>query len=115
MNNLKNSVRLIGHLGSDPEKKETSNGKTVIRFSLATNEFHKDEKGNKLEETTWHNLTMWGGHAETMVKYLKKGKEVAIEGRISNRQYTDNDGVKKTYSEVIVNDIMMLGPIKKEA
>ena len=109
MNNLKNSVRLIGNLGMNPEVKETTNGKKLAKFSVATNESYRDEKGNEVKETQWHNLVVWGKQAEIVEKYLKKGSEVAIEGKLSTRNYTDKDGVKRYVTEIVVNEFMMLG------
>ena len=109
MNNLKNSVRLIGNLGMNPEVKETTNGKKLAKFSVATNDSYRDEKGNEVKETQWHNLVVWGKQAEIVEKYLKKGSEVAIEGKLSTRNYTDKDGVKRYVTEIVVNEFMMLG------
>lgn len=109
MNNLKNSVRLIGNLGMSPEVKETANGKKLAKFSIATNESYKDENGQKVEETMWHNLIVWGKQADIAEKYLTKGSEVAIEGKLSNRNYTDKDGIKRYVTEIIVNEFLMLG------
>ena len=109
MNNLKNSVRLIGNLGQNPEVKETTNGKKLAKFSVATNESYRDENGKEVKETMWHNLTVWGKQADIAAKYLKKGSEIAIEGKLSNRNYTDKDGVKRYVTEIIVNEFMMLG------
>jgi len=109
MNNLRNSIRLIGNLGQNPEVKETTNGKKLAKFSLATNESYRDEKGKEVKETMWHNLVVWGKQAETVEKYLKKGSEVAIEGKLSNRNYTDKEGVKRYVTEIIVNEFVMLG------
>lgn len=109
MNNLKNSVRLIGNLGMSPEVKETANGKKLAKFSIATNESYKDENGQKVEETIWHNLIVWGKQADIAEKYLTKGSEVAIEGKLSNRNYTDKDGIKRYVTEIIVNEFLLLG------
>ncbi len=109
MKNLRNSVQLIGNLGMDPEVKTLESGKTVARLSLATSERYKDQKGEKVENTTWHTLVAWGKTAEIAEKFLKKGSEVAIEGKLSNRSYETKEGEKKYISEVIVNEILMLG------
>ncbi len=109
MNNLKNSVRLIGNLGMSPEVKETANGKKLAKFSIATNESYKDENGQKVEETIWHNLIVWGKQADIAEKYLTKGSEVAIEGKLSNRNYTDKEGIKRYVTEIIVNEFLLLG------
>ena len=109
MYTLKNKVQLIGNLGNAPEVKTTENGKKLARFSIATNENYRNAKGEKVKETTWHNLVAWGKVAEIAEKYLTKGKEVAVEGKLSNRSYTDKDGNKKYVTEVEVNELLMLG------
>jgi single-strand DNA-binding protein len=109
MNSLRNSIRLIGNLGQNPEVKETTNGKKLAKFSLATNESYRDESGKEVKETMWHNLIVWGKQVENVEKYLKKGTEVAIEGKLSNRNYTDKEGVKRYVTEIIVNEFLMLG------
>ena len=107
MTTLRNRVQLIGKLGMDPEFIQFENSKKA-RFSMATNEvFYQD--GNKREETQWHNIVAWGKLAETVDKYLKKGKEVAISGKLTSRTYNDKDGVKKYITEIVLNDMVMLG------
>jgi single-strand DNA-binding protein len=109
MNSLRNSVRLVGNLGMDPEVKSFDNNKQVARLSLATKESYKNDKGEKVTETQWHNLVLWGNQAKFAGDYLKKGDEVAIEGKLANRNYTDKDGIKRYISEIVVNDCMKLG------
>lgn len=109
MNSLRNSVRLIGNLGTNPEVKEFESGKKVARFTLATNETYKNQKGEKVTDTCWHNLVIWGKTAEIAEKYLEKGSEVAIEGKLTSRSYTNKDGEKKHITEIVVNDLLMLG------
>jgi len=106
---LKNKVQLIGNLGNAPEVKTTENGKKLARFSVATNESYRNASGEKVTETTWHNLVAWGKVAEIAEKYLNKGSEIAIEGKLINRSYTDKDGNKKYITEVQVNELLMLG------
>ena len=106
---LKNKVQLIGNLGNLPEIKNTESGKKLARFSIATNEVYNNSKGEKVKETTWHNLVAWGKVAEIVEKFLVKGSEIAIEGKLINRSYTDKDGVKKYVTEVQVNELLMLG------
>lgn len=108
MNSLKNSVRLVGNLGMDPEVKNFDNNRKLARFSIATNESYKNDKGEKVTETQWHNLVIWGAQAKLAGDYLKKGDEVAIEGKLSNRSYTDKDGNKRYVGEVVVNEFMKL-------
>jgi single-strand DNA-binding protein len=112
---LKNKVQLIGNLGNAPEVKTTESGKKLAKFSVATNESYRNAKGEKVTETTWHNLVAWGKVAEIAEKYLTKGKEVAIEGKLINRSYTDKDGNKKYITEVEVNEILMFGGDKPSA
>lgn len=106
---LKNKVQLIGNLGNAPEIKNTESGKKLARFSVATNESYRNAKGEKVTETTWHNLVAWGKVADIAEKYLQKGSEIAIEGKLINRSYTDKDGNKKYITEVQVNELLMLG------
>ena len=113
MSNLKNSVRLMGHLGQNPELRTTPTGKKVANFSLATNESYIDVNGEKVTETMWHNLIAWGRQADLAEKYLEKGKEICIEGKISHRNYVDKNGIKKYVTEIIVSDILMLGAKEK--
>jgi single-strand DNA-binding protein len=106
---LKNKVQLIGNLGNNPEIKTLDGGKKLARFSVATNEVYRNTKGEKVTETQWHNLVAWGRVAEIAEKFLTKGSEVAIEGKLMNRTYNDKDGVKKYFTEVQVNELLMLG------
>lgn len=108
MYTLKNKVQLIGNLGGAPEIKTTEAGKKLARFSIATNEVYRNSKGDKVKETTWHNLVAWGKVAGIVEKYLNKGSEVAIEGKLISRSYT-KDGIKKYITEVQVNELLMLG------
>ncbi len=105
---LKNKVQLIGNLGNAPEIKNTESGKKLARFSIATNENYRNAKGEKVTETTWHNLVAWGKVADLSEKFLHKGTEVVIEGKLINRNYTDKDGIKKYISEVQVNELLLL-------
>ncbi len=109
MNNLRNRVQLIGHLGTTPEVKELQNGNKMVKLTLATNESYKNQKGEKVKETQWHNIVVWGPQAKIAEKYLEKGKEVCIEGKLNNRTYEDKDGIKRYVTEVICNEILMLG------
>ena len=109
MNNLKNKVQLIGNLGMNPEIKILESGKKLAKFSIATNESYKNAKGEKVEDTQWHNLIVWGKTANIVEQYLQKGNEVAIEGKLSNRSYDDKDGNKRYITEIVVNELLMLG------
>lgn len=106
---LKNKVQLIGNLGNAPEVKTLESGKKMVRFSVATNEVYRNAKGEKITETQWHNLVAWGKIAEIVEKYLDKGKEIAIEGKLINRSYNDKEGNKKYITEIQVNELLMLG------
>lgn len=112
MNTLRNSVRLYGNVGQEPEVKTLENGNKMAKFSLATSEKRKDQKGNLVEETTWHNLVIWGKSVDTIEKYVNKGDKLSIEGRISNRSYEAKDGTKKYYTEIIVNEFLLAGSPK---
>lgn len=105
---LKNKVQLIGNLGNAPEIKSIESGKKMARFSIATNENYRNAKGEKVTETTWHNLVAWGKVADLAEKFLQKGTEVVIEGKLINRSYTDKDGNKKYISEIQVNELLLL-------
>ena len=106
---LKNKVQLIGNLGNAPEVRNTENGKKLVRFSVATNESYRNAKGEKITETQWHNLIAWGKVADIAEKFLSKGTEVAIEGKLITRNYTGKDGNKKYVTEIQVNELLLLG------
>jgi single-strand DNA-binding protein len=109
MNALKNKVQLIGHLGKDPEIKTLEGNKKLARFSIATNDTYRNAKGELVKETQWHNVVIWGKKADVAEKYLEKGKEVAVEGKLMTKSYTDKSGIKKYYTEVWVSELLMLG------
>ena len=108
MNTLRNRVQLIGNLGTAPEVKTLAGGKKVAKLVIATNETYKNQKGEKVTETTWHNLTAWGANAEIAEKFLQKGSEIAIDGKLRNNNYTDKDGVKRYVTDIEVNEFIML-------
>jgi len=108
MNSLANRVTLIGNLGVDPDVKTTEKGKKVVHFTLATNDGYKTSDGQKVNETTWHNIVAWNGLAELAGQYLKKGNKVAVEGRISYRTYEDKNKVTKNITEIVLNDLLFL-------
>ncbi len=112
---LKNKVQLIGNLGNTPEVKQFESGKKVATFRLATTEIYRNAKGEKVKDVQWHNLVMWGKLAEIAEKFLKVGKEVAVEGKLVNKQYTDKEGNKKYFTEVQVSEMLMLGAADAEA
>jgi len=104
-----NKVILIGNLGKDPELKMTPGGQALARFSLATTETWKTPQGEKKEKTEWHRIVVWGKQAEIAEKYLRKGKQIMIEGRIQYGEYTDQAGVKKTTCDIRCDNFVMLG------
>ena len=109
MSSLKNRAILIGRLGRDPETKTIENGKKVTHFTLATDDSFKNADGQKVSEATWHNITAWNGLADVADRFLKKGREVAVEGRIVYRSYEDKKGVMKYITEIVLDDLVLLG------
>jgi single-strand DNA-binding protein len=109
MANLRNSVQLIGRLGKDPEVKTFDKGKKLAKIVLATNETYKNQKGEKVNDTQWHNLVVWGRQVDVVSKYLKKGSEIAIEGKLVHNSYETTNGEKRFTTEINVNDFVMLG------
>jgi single-strand DNA-binding protein len=108
-----NKVMLLGRLGADPQLKYTPSGKATVSFNLATNAVWKDQEGKQQERTDWHRVTAWGKLAEIMGEWLKKGGLVFIEGRLQTRSYDDANGVKKYITEVVANEMEMLGGGKR--
>jgi len=108
MNSIRNQVQLIGHLGQDAELIKFENGSTKVNASIATKESYKNKKGEKVEETQWHNLVGWGKTAEIMGTYFKKGKQVAISGKLCHRTYEDKNGNTRNVSEIQVNEFTFL-------
>ncbi|HLP64167.1 single-stranded DNA-binding protein [Flavobacterium sp.] len=106
---MRNKVQLIGHVGQEPEIKTIESGKKVAKFSLATNENYTNNKGEKVEQTEWHRLTAWGKTAEIIEKYVTKGKEIAIEGKLTHRSYDDKNGEKRYVTDVVVNELLLIG------
>jgi single-strand DNA-binding protein len=109
MSTLRNKVQLIGHVGNDPEIKTFDGGKKLAKLNVATNENYKNEKGEKVEETQWHSLIAWGKTADIIEKYVVKGKEIAIEGKLTHRSYEDKNGEKRYVTEVVIDELMLLG------
>ncbi|MBS1730191.1 MAG: single-stranded DNA-binding protein [Bacteroidetes bacterium] len=108
MNNLRNKVQLIGNLGNTPEIKDLEGGSKLARLSIATNESFKNAKGEKVTETQWHNVIAWGKTASIAEKYLVKGLEVMVEGKLIHRNYTDKEGIKRYVSEVQASDFLII-------
>jgi len=111
MYSLRNKVQLIGNLGKTPEVKTMESGKKLAKFSVATNEVYTNAKGEKVKETQWHNLVAWGKVADLAEKYLGKGSEVAVEGKLVTKDFVDKDGNKKYVTEIQANEILMLGKV----
>jgi single-strand DNA-binding protein len=109
MNSLKNKVILVGRLGQNPETKTIEGNKKVTHFTLATDDSYKNADGQKISEATWHNITAWNGLADVADRFLKKGVQVAVEGRIVYRSYEDKKGVTKNVTEIVLNDLVLLG------
>lgn len=105
---MQNKVQLIGHVGQEPEVKTVNNEK-VANLSLATNEVYYKDNGDKVEKTEWHRVTAWGKTAEIIDKYVVKGKEIAVEGKLTHRSYDDKDGNKRYITEVLINEVLLLG------
>lgn len=108
MNALRNKVQLIGNLGIDPEIRTLESGKKVAKMSLATSETYKNQKGERITETQWHNLVAWGKVADIVEKFCKKGSELAIEGKLINRNYMDKEGIKRYITEIEVIELLLL-------
>jgi len=104
-----NKVILIGNLGRDPEVRHLDNGRAVANFSLATSETYKNKQGERVTTTEWHNLVLWTPLAEIAEKYLKKGNQVYIEGKLTSRSYDDKDGVTKYITEIVGRELTLLG------
>ena len=104
-----NKVILVGNLGKDPEVRHLEGGSSVAHFTLATNDYYKDKSGNRVERTEWHNITAWRGLAEMAEKYLKKGQQIYVEGKLRTRQYQDKDSQTRYITEIVADEISMLG------
>lgn len=109
MSSLKNKVQLIGNLGTDPEIITLDSGKLLAKFTLATNDYYNNANGERVQNTEWHNILAWNKNAEIIEKYVSKGQEIAIEGKLTNRSYEDKEGVKRYITEIVVNELLMLG------
>ena len=108
MRNLRNTVRLIGNVGMDTELKTLTNGNTVARFSLATSEGYINKEGEKIIDTQWHRIVAWGKTAQLVEKICRKGNRIAIDGKLTNRSYEDDNGEKKYITEIVANELMVI-------
>ncbi len=113
MNTLKNQVQLIGNLGRDVEITTFDSGSKVARITLATSDYYKNNNGEKVQQTQWHNVVAWGKLADIMAQTLSKGNEVAIQGKLVHRSYEGKDGVTRYVSEVVANEFLKI--TRKEA
>ncbi len=109
-----NKVILVGNLGKDPELRRLENGTAVTKFSLATSDSYKDKDGNRVDQTEWHNIVLWRGLAEVAEKYLKKGSQIYIEGKIKSRSWEDKEGNKKYTTEIVGDNMKMLGKRREQ-
>lgn len=105
---MRNKVQLIGNIGADPEVKETANGSKMVRLSVATSENYLNAKKEKVEETNWHNLILWGNLASSTAKFIHKGDTIAIEGRLKNNTFTDKNGEKRYSNDIVVHEYQIL-------
>ena len=110
MNALKNKVQLIGNIGNDPEIKTVGNDRKLAKFAIATNENYRNQKGEKVQETQWHNVVAWGKLAGLVEQLLSKGRQVMVEGKLTTRSYEDKSGAKKYVTEVVATEMLILGP-----
>lgn len=106
---LRNTVQLIGNIGNAPEITNLEGGKKVAKLSIATNESYTNTNGEKVQDVQWHNLVAWGKTAEIIEKYVTKGKEIAIEGKLTSRSYETKEGEKRYVTEVVVKELLLLG------
>lgn len=109
MNNLRNKVQLIGHTGMAPEIISFENGSKMARFSIATNQSYKNAKGEKVEDTQWHTITVWGKQVATVEKYVTKGQEIAVEGKLVTRSWETKEGEKRSKTEIVAHELLLIG------
>jgi len=109
MNSFKNNVQLIGHVGQEPEIITTESGKKLAKLSLATNDSFTNAQGEKITNTDWHNIIAWNGTANIIEQYVAKGKEIGVQGKLTTRSWEDKEGVKRYTTEVVCNEILLLG------
>lgn len=105
---MRNKVQLIGNVGNDPEIKTFEQGRKKASLNIATSDSYKNDKGERVEQTEWHNIVAWGKTAEIIEKYVTKGKQIAVDGKLTHRSYDDKNGDKRYITEIIVNEIMLL-------
>lgn len=115
MNIMRNRVQLIGNLGADPESKTLESGRVVTKVRIATKEVYKNDKGDLVTSTYWHQVVAWGRTAERMNKFLRKGNEVIIQGKLTHRSYEDKEGITRYVTEVLADEFMMLSKLTANA
>jgi single-strand DNA-binding protein len=109
MSSLRNQVQLIGNLGKDPEVRELDSGRKAANFTLATNETYRTKDGEKKEDTQWHNIVAWGKTADIIEKFVTKGREVILKGKLTSRSYENKDGDKRYITEVVCDEVVLVG------
>jgi len=108
MNNLRNKVQLIGNAGMDPEVKDI-NGTKMARFTVATNESYINKTGERMQQTQWHNMVAWGKKAELIERFVSKGKEMVLEGKLSSRSFENAEGQKRYITEILISEVLFTG------
>lgn len=106
---MKNRVQLIGNVGNEPVIKTLEGGRKVANWVLATNDYYKNEEGERIEQTEWHPLVAWGKNAEIIEEFVSKGRQIAVEGKLSHRNYEDKNGERRYVTEVVVHEVLLLG------
>ncbi|WP_268848253.1 single-stranded DNA-binding protein [Flavobacterium aestivum] len=106
---MKNRVQLIGNAGNDPIVKTLDGGRKVANLAIATNDSYKNDKGERIDQTEWHTVVAWGKTAEIIEKFVTKGKQIGIDGKLTHRSYEDKNGYKRYITEVLANEITLFG------
>ena len=108
MSTMKNSVQLVGNVGQDPEIRNLEGGKKVANLSIATNESYKNEKGEKVDQTEWHRVVAWGASADIIEKYVVKGNQIGVVGKLTYKTYNDKEGVTRKITEILVSEVLLM-------
>lgn len=109
MNTIKNRVQLIGNLGNDPDITVLNSGKKVAKLSIATHDVYRNQAGERIEETIWHQVIAWDRKADLVEKYCRKGSEVVVVGKVVSRTFNDKAGIKRYVTEIVANEVMLIG------
>ncbi|MCB0555550.1 MAG: single-stranded DNA-binding protein [Phaeodactylibacter sp.] len=112
MNQIRNSVTLIGHLGQDPQFLTTQNGQSLVNLSLATNDYYLNKEGERITTTEWHRCIAWGKLAERINAFCKKGKEVAVRGKLTYNSFEGKDGIRRNIPQIVISEFTMLSKEK---